>query len=81
MPFKEEVRGSNPLRATDGSSRFSRKLDGFDVKRRRNHHARGPGRTTMESLLSSWARSLRAAGKSTNTVSGYLDGVRWFTNS
>jgi len=31
---------------------------------------------TLESLLPSWTRSLRAAGKSTNTVSGYVDGVR-----
>ncbi len=35
---------------------------------------------TMESLLSSWACSLRAAGKSTNTVAGYLDGVRCLTD-
>lgn len=35
---------------------------------------------TLESLLPSWRRSLRAAGKSTNTVSGYLDGVRCFTH-
>ena len=35
---------------------------------------------TMESLLPSWTRSLRAAGKSLNTVSGYQDGVRCFTD-
>jgi site-specific recombinase XerD len=35
---------------------------------------------TLESLLPSWTRSLRAAGKSRNTVSGYLDGVRCFTD-
>jgi hypothetical protein len=35
---------------------------------------------TLESLLPSWTRSLRAAGKSANTVSGYLDGVRCFTD-
>jgi site-specific recombinase XerC len=33
---------------------------------------------TLESLLPSWTRSLRAAGKSPNTVSGYLDGVQCF---
>jgi hypothetical protein len=33
---------------------------------------------TLESLLPSWTRSLRASGKSPNTVSGYLDGVRCF---
>src|SRR5687768_14123118 len=32
FPFKEEVRGSNPLRAT--GREFSRKLDDFDLKRR-----------------------------------------------
>lgn len=31
-------------------------------------------------LVPSWARSLRAAGKSPNTVSGYLDGLRCFTD-
>lgn len=35
---------------------------------------------TLESLLPSWTRSLRAAGKSRNTVSGYLDGVQRFTD-
>ena len=34
----------------------------------------------VASLLLSWARSLRAAGKSPNTVSGYLDGLRCFTD-
>jgi hypothetical protein len=35
---------------------------------------------TVASLLPSWARSLRASGKSPNTVSGYLDGLRCFTD-
>src|SRR5205814_1605558 len=30
------------------------------------------------SLMPSWARSLRAQGKSPNTVSGYLDGLQRF---
>src|SRR5688572_18960883 len=35
---------------------------------------------TVSSLLASWARSLRAGGKSPNTVSGYLDALRCFAN-
>jgi site-specific recombinase XerD len=35
-------------------------------------------RPTITSLLPSWARSLRAEGKSPNTVSGYLDGLQRF---
>jgi site-specific recombinase XerD len=35
---------------------------------------------TVASLLPSWVRSLRAAGKSPKTVSGYLDGLRCFTD-
>jgi hypothetical protein len=42
--------------------------------------ARGRIAPTLESLLPSWTRSLRADRKSTNTVSGYLDGVRCFTD-
>ena len=33
---------------------------------------------SLQSLVPSWARSLRAAGRSPNTVSGYLDGIRCF---
>jgi hypothetical protein len=33
---------------------------------------------TIASLQPSWTRSLRAAGKSPNTVSGYSDGLRCF---
>src|SRR5438093_8730417 len=36
-------------------------------------------RPTIASLLPSWARSLRAEGKSPNTVSGYLDGLQRFS--
>jgi site-specific recombinase XerD len=35
---------------------------------------------SIASLVPSWSRSLRAAGKSPNTVSGYLDGLRCFTD-